>query len=138
MDQVGKIEKINGNKATILVKRISACGDNCASCSSACKVNGIKIETEVTDDIQVGDYVEITTENDVMFKHILMLYGMPLVLMIGTIFIVNALMNGNSNKDAISALAGLASLVVSHFILKSYDKNEMKKNSIKYTVAKKL
>lgn len=138
MEQVGKIEKINGNKATILVKRISACGDNCASCSAACKVNGIRIETEVTDDIQVGDYVEITTENDVMFKHILMIYGMPLVLMIGTIFIVNTLMNGNSNKDAISALAGLESLVVSHFILKSYDKNEMKKNSIKYTVAKKL
>lgn len=138
MEQVGKIEKIDENIATILVKRVSACGDNCASCSSACRQKGIEIQAEVTSDIKVGDYVEITTENEVMFKHILMLYGTPFVIMLGTIFGVMFIMQNSVNKDLISALSGIASLGVSYFILKNYDKKEMKKNAIKYTVAKKL
>lgn len=138
MEQVGKIEKIDGNIATILVKRVSACGDNCKSCSSACRENGIKIEVEVASDINVGDYVEISTENEVMFKHILMLYGTPFILMLGTIFVVMFLMQNSPNRDLISALSGIASLGVSYFILKNYDKKEMKNNAIKYTIAKKL
>lgn len=138
MDQVGKIEKIEGNIATINVKRVSACGDNCAHCKAACKQNGIQIKTEVTDDIKVGDYVEITTENEVMFKHILMMYGTPLLILLGTIFVTNMLLHSNPNKDMISAIAGLASLAVSFFILKAYDKSEMKKNTLKFKVAKKL
>nr|WP_312575874.1 SoxR reducing system RseC family protein [Sedimentibacter sp.] len=138
MEQVGKIQKIDGNIATILVKRVSMCGDNCKSCSSACKVNGIVIETEVTNDIKVGDYVEISTENEVMFKHILMLYGTPFVIMLGVIFAVMLLMQNNPNGDLISAISGIASLGISYFVLKNYDKKEMKNNAIKYTVAKKL
>jgi sigma-E factor negative regulatory protein RseC len=138
MEQVGKIEKIDGNMATILVKRVSMCGDNCKSCSSACKVNGVVIKTEVASDIKVGDYVEISTENEVMFKHIFMLYGTPFVIMLGTIFAFMFLFKNSSNRDLISALSGLASLGLSYFILKNYDKKEMENNAIKYTVAKKL
>jgi sigma-E factor negative regulatory protein RseC len=138
MEQVGKIERINGNTATILVKRVSACGDSCAHCSAACKQPGIEVETLVTPDIHVGDYVEITTENEVMFKHILMLYGVPLLLVIATIFVVNYILGNIPNKDIISALAGISSLIVSHFILKKYDKKEMTNRPIKYNVEKKL
>ncbi len=138
MEQVGKIEKINGNTATILVKRVSACGDSCAHCSAACKQPGIEVETVVSPDIHVGDYVEITTENEVMFKHILILYGVPLLLVIATICVVNYILGNNPNKDIISALAGLSSLIVSHFILKKYDKKEMTNRPIKYNVEKKL
>lgn len=138
MEQVGKIIKIDGNIATILVKRVSACGDNCASCSAACRQNGIEIQTEVTSDIKLGDYVEIITENEIMFKHILMLYGTPLIILLATIFGFNYILRNNANKDIISAILGLASLGVSYFILRKYDAREMKNNPIKYTVAKKL
>ena len=138
MEQVGKIEKIDGNIATILVKRVSACGDSCVSCSAACKQKGIEIQSEVTSDIELGDYVEITTENEIMFRHILMLYGMPLIILLGTIFAANYLLGNFVNKDAISAILGLSSLSVSYFILKKYDKSVMKNNPITYTVAKKL
>ena len=73
MDQVGKIEKIDGNKAIVSVKRVSACGDNCKSCGSSCNQKSITIETDITQDYQVGDYVEITTESEVLMKHILFL-----------------------------------------------------------------
>lgn len=138
MEQVGKIQKINGDTATIVVKRVTACGDSCAHCSAACKQPGIEVETVVTPDMHVGDYVEITTENEVMFKHILMLYGMPLLLVIATIFVVYFSLGDTPNKDIISAFTGLFSLVISHFILKKYDKKEMTNRPIKYNVEKKL
>ena len=138
MDNIGKIEKINGNKAVISVKRVSACGDSCKSCSSSCKVNSVIFETDITDlDINVGDFVEIRAENEVMLKHILVLYGLPLLLMIFTVFIVHMVLNG-PNKDIISAVASLFSLIISFFLLKAYDKIEMKKNVLKFTVGKKL
>jgi len=138
MEQVGKIQKINGDTATILVKRVSACGDSCAHCSAACMQPGIEVETAVTPDMHVGDYVEITTENEVMFKHILMLYGMPLLLLVAAIVVVYYSLGDIPKKDIISAFAGLLSLIVSHFILKQYDKKEMTKRPIKYNVEKKL
>lgn len=138
MEQVGKVEKIDGNMATILVKRVSACGDNCKSCASSCNVNGIKINIEVSDDIKVGDFVEISTETNIMLKHILVLYGTPLVIMLGTIFLFMSLLKNNPNSDLISGLAGIGSLFISHIILKRYDKKELAQNTVKYSVAKKL
>ena len=140
MDNIGRIEKIDGNKAVISVKRVSACGDSCKSCSSACKVNSVIVETdisEINEDINVGDYVEIKAENEVMLKHILVLHGLPLLLMIITVFIVQMLLK-SPNKDIISAVASLFSLIISFYLLKAYDKKEMKKNVLKFTVGKKL
>jgi hypothetical protein len=42
------------------------------------------------------------------------------------------------NKDILSAVASLFSLIISFFLLKAYDKREMKKNVLKFTVGKKL
>lgn len=138
MDQVGKIEKIQGNKATVSVKRVSACGDNCKGCSSACEQPTVYVETETNGDYEVGDYVEITTENDVALKQIAMLYGIPFSIMIITIVIVQFLLTNNPNKDILSAIASVLSLVLAYFILKAYDKNEMKKNTLKFTLGRKL
>jgi sigma-E factor negative regulatory protein RseC len=138
MDQVGKIEKINGNKATISVKRVSACGENCKGCSSSCKQPMVIFETEFNGEYEVGDYVEITTENEVLLKQIAILYGIPFLTMMATIGIVQMLLVENPNKDMISAVASVASLVVAFFILKAYDKKEMKNNTLKFTLGRKL
>ncbi len=138
MDQVGKIEKIEGNKATVSVKRVSACGDSCISCGSSCKQPSIIFETELEGSYKIGDYVEITTENEVVIKQIAMLYGLPFLVMLVTIGIIQLLIFNNPNKDMISAIASIASLVLSFFILKAYDKKEMKKNTLKFTLGRKL
>ncbi|MGD9569277.1 MAG: SoxR reducing system RseC family protein [Sedimentibacter sp.] len=138
MDQVGKIEKIEGNKATVLVKRVSACGDNCKGCSSACDQPTITFETDFNGDYEVGDYVEITTENEVALKQIAILYGIPFLTMMATIGIVQMLLLEHPQRDLISAVASVASLVVAFFILKAYDKKEMKKNTLKFTLGRKL
>lgn len=138
MDQVGKIEKLQGNKATVAVKRISACGENCKGCSSSCEQPTVYVETETNGEYEVGDYVEITTENDVALKQIAILYGIPFVIMLVTIGIVQILLTNNPNKDILSAIASVISLALAFFILKAYDKKEMKNNTLKFTLGRKL
>jgi sigma-E factor negative regulatory protein RseC len=140
MDNIGKIEKIDGDMAVISVKRVSACGENCKGCSSVCKVEPVIFETDISDakgEINVGDYVEIRAENEVMLKHIAVLYGLPLLLMLATVFAFQMVLTG-PNKDMISAVASVFSLIISFFILKAYDKREMGKNVLKFTIGKKL
>ena len=71
-------------------------------------------------------------------KQIFMLYGIPFLIMMAVIAAVQLLMFDNPNKDMISAVASVASLAVSFFILKAYDKKEMKKNTLKFTLGRKL
>lgn len=137
MDQVGKIINIKNNIATLSVVRPSGCGGGCKTCGGGCKNESILIETEINDDYSVGDYVEITTENDVAFKHILALYGIPFSILIATIVLFQLVLTG-PNKDIISAIASLASLIVSFFIIKLYDKTQMKNNALKFTLGRKL
>lgn len=137
MNQVGKIEKINGNKATVSVRRPSGCGSSCASCSGSCSQANVIVETEINEGYEVGDYVEITTENEVAFKQIFILYGIPFGMMMITIFAVQLLSN-SPNKDMISAVASVLSLGVSFVLLKAYDKKEMKNNTLKLTIGRKL
>lgn len=70
--------------------------------------------------------------------HTYALSGMPLILVLFTIFVVYYFLGSNPNKDIVSAVSGLLSLIVSHFILKKYDKWEMTNMPIKYTVEKKF
>ncbi|MEA5095745.1 hypothetical protein SDC9_97611 [bioreactor metagenome] len=137
MNQVGKIEKINGNIATVSVRRPSGCGSSCASCSGTCSQANVIVETEINEGYEVGDYVEITTENEVAFKQIFILYGIPFGLMMITIAAVQ-LLSTSPNKDMISAVASVLSLGVSYILLKAYDKREMKKNTLKLTIGRKL
>jgi len=97
----------------------------------------VETDIDINEDINVGDYVEIKAENEIMLKHILVLYGLPLLLMIVTVFIFQMLLKG-PNKDIISAVASLFSLIISFYLLKAYDKKEMEKNVLKFTVGKKL
>lgn len=137
MNQVGKIEQINGAKAIVSVKRASACGDSCNNCGGSCTQNSIRIETDVTGDYKVGDYVEITTGSETMLKHVLVLFGVPLLIMLIVIVTIQ-LVSDSPGKDIISGISSILSLAVSSFILKAYDKKEMKKNALKFTIGKKL
>lgn len=138
MEQVGYVEKVEGNIGTIMVKRVSSCGDTCASCKAACHIAGVRIKTEVPDNVASGDYVEITTETPVMLKHIVVLYGTPLVIMLGVIFVVMFALGDMPNADMISGFCGIASLALSYVILRMYDRRETKNHTVKYMVAKKL
>ena len=137
MIQNGRIKKINGDTSIVSIKRRSMCGDNCKGCNSACNVPEMDVKANVIPNIEVGDEVEISSEDISVVKYSFVLYGLPLVIMVAVIFLVSSLIEGEKGQ-IYAALIGLLSLVISFFILKKYDKLESSRKSFKYTILRKL
>lgn len=137
MNQNGRIKKIDGNTAIVSIKRQSMCGDNCKGCSSACNVPEMDIRADIIPNIEIGDEVEISSEDISVLKYSFILYGVPLIIMVVVIFLVSFLIKGE-NGQVYAALIGLLSLIISFFILKKYDKLESSKKSFKYIILRKL
>ncbi len=62
MEKTGTVTKKNGNIAEILIKRDSACGENCAACG-LCKNNELRIKLAVSPEINEGDKVRLLSED---------------------------------------------------------------------------
>ncbi len=140
MNQTGIIKKINGKKAVVEVRRPSSCGDNCGSCSAMCKVPLIEVKAEISNnavDVIEGDNVELSSENISVLKYAFVLYGLPLVIMVGVIFLVSNLVEGETGQ-IFAALGGILSLILSFFILKKYDDVQSSKNEFNHIIIKKI
>lgn len=133
MKLIGKVEKKNGNIATILVTKVLPCGDSCKNCSAGCKHFSIHIQTEVDNSINEGDIVDVKQRDEVLLNSRVMQYVLPAILLIGSIIIVQ-LIPQIQNKGVASALALLVSVIASQFISKVYDKMKMKNNSTHFII----
>lgn len=135
MNLIGKIVKKKGSSATILVTKILPCGNNCRNCSAGCKHFSIHIQTEVDNDINEGDIVDVLQKDEELLNSRVMQYAIPAGLILSTIIAVQ-LIPQIQNKGGASALALVASIIVSHLISTIYDKMKMKKNSNHYIIKK--
>lgn len=134
---IGKVETKNGKLATILVKKVLPCGYNCKNCSAGCKTFRVYIQTDVSDDVHVGNIIEIKAQGEVVFKHSFVTYAIYIIFMISFIAIFQFLPD-IQNKNLLSVLTVIVSLIVADFIIKLYDKRRMKENAQFYLVGKKI
>ncbi len=137
MALIGKIEKKKGSTATIYIKKVLPCGDNCRNCSAGCKHYSARIEKDVEDHIVEGDYVEIIAEGEVTAKSGAVLYALSAFLVVSSVIVVQ-LLPGLKNKEGFSALAVVASLIAAQLVLKLNDKHKMQKNSKMFKVGKRI
>lgn len=137
MNQIGMVKSINDKTTVISVRRTSSCGDNCVGCSAACKVPTIEVKADTIPNIEIGDEVEIFSEDVNVLKYSFILYGVPLVIMVAVIFLVSFLIKGEDGQ-LYGALLGILSLILSFFILRKYDKIESTKKSFKYVILRKI
>lgn len=134
---IGKIEKKKGTTATIYIKKVLPCGDNCRNCSAGCKHYSTHIEKEVEDNVKEGDYIEIIAEGEVTAKSSAMLYALSAFLVVTSVVVVQ-LLPGLKNKEGFSALAVIVSLIAAQLFLKLNDKHKMQKNSEKFKIGKRI
>jgi sigma-E factor negative regulatory protein RseC len=128
MNKIAQVVKIENNIATIKVARASACGENCASCGSHCTEKGHFIEV-TNQEYELGQLLEVTTKDQNILAFSAIAYGIPLLVMVGTILLVYQLAP-DSQKDAFSAIAGVLSLSVSFFLLRLLDRFLFKKTKM--------
>ena len=135
MKLTGKVEEKKGNLATILVTKVLPCGDKCRSCSAGCKHYSLHIQSEVEENVNIGDIVKVEQKGDAPVNNTFIRYAIPVAFIACSLIIVE-LLPIKENISAILALAILISIIASYYISKFYDKVQMKRISKHYTITK--
>lgn len=133
MTEVGYITSIQGESASVVFKRKSGCGDNCASCKAACASASVTNKIENTLGANKGDKVKVSIEEKIFNKMVVLAYIFPLIMMVagigsGTVVFKEA---GYANYEMLSFMLGMMLLTISYLILNVLNKkNKKNKNQI--------
>ncbi|NLY46502.1 MAG: SoxR reducing system RseC family protein [Tissierella sp.] len=138
MEQIGIVREVNGSDVVLEVRRASACGTNCASCSSSCEVAPHLLTLKNKVNAKLGDIVSIEAEARKILKYTFLIYIVPLVFLILGIAIGNGYFStrGFENYELLSFVTGIVGLVISYLILKLIDNSVAKKDDIVLTISK--
>lgn len=139
MEQVGKVISINDGMASLEVRKVSACGTNCATCSAGCNQDPLKIEVFNTLNVSPGDFVEIKADSSRVLKYMLILYGTPLLFLLFGVGISHSYFQklNMDNYEILSLLVGIVSLCIGALIVKRVDKkSDIKSYNINHMVRK--
>ena len=129
-ETIGRVIKIEDGQMHISMKRDSACG-SCESCAANCEAKEHIIKAKLREDYKVGDLVSIKVDSRKMLKGVTMVYLVPLIAFLLGIFLSNYIFNkiGFKIPDFYSIIIGVVLLIISLFIVKSYDKRYSKEDN---------
>jgi len=96
----GRVVKVNGDIAEVLIERGSMCGENCSSCGM-CDKNRSKILAKNTVGAKIGDKVVLRAAENGGLKAAVLVYAVPVLILIATIVLL--LQAGVSESAAIIA-----------------------------------
>ena len=132
MEQVGFVKNVADGKAEVEVRRISACGGGCKSCSGCdTPIHRVTLSNDIN--AKVGDQVEIRGIAKDILKYTMIAYMIPFaMLLIGIIGGMKVLQNyGVANYEPLSFLIGVVFLALGYGIVKLFDnKIENKEDEI--------
>ncbi|MFB0972161.1 MAG: SoxR reducing system RseC family protein [Tissierellia bacterium] len=139
MEQVGRVVSTNDGMASLEVRKVSACGTNCASCAASCEQEPMKIDVIDSLGVKPGEYVEIKADGGQVLKYMLLLYGLPLLFMIIGFGVSHSYFQNAqiANYELMSLLVGLVALTLGALIVRSIDKkSNIKSYNINHMVRK--
>lgn len=124
MNQIGLVLKTDGNNAEVEVKRSTACGHSCESCSAMCKAPSIIVNVPNSLGSKVRDYVEIDMKENKILKYAFIMYVIPFSIFLSGIFLGIKVFKktGLANYEIYSFAIGLIFLAAAFFIVKIIDK----------------
>ena len=118
MESIGVVISLNGNMATVNVRRVSACGENCASCKGGCVATTIKTTAENLVSADVGDTVKIESNTTDVVRAAFFLYMMPVVVALIFAVITYAM----KISDIFVILSSVAAFFVGFKVIKRFEK----------------
>ncbi len=131
MQQRGYVSTADDKEARIIIRRESACGDNCGSCGGGCDdTKSITLDIDNTLSAEAGDYVIIESKSSTILKSAFIAYIMPLFFMIVGVLLGMTIFEGlgYENYETIGFLVGLIFLGISYFVLKYVDNKYFRDN----------
>ncbi|NTW70616.1 MAG: SoxR reducing system RseC family protein [Eubacteriaceae bacterium] len=124
MKEIGIVNKLEGNKATVVIKRHAACGD-----CGACQVGKEKMTMETVAFNKAGAVEGEEVEVELQFSNVMqasfIAYGIPLVMFIvGSLFgfyFINGLMNTPENPIT-AFICGILMTVLTFIGIRIFEK----------------
>ena len=132
MEIVGTVINTEGNKATVSVRRVSACGENCANCKCACEATTAVSVVENPIGAAVGDIVKIESDSTAVLRAALILYIVPVL-----VAIISAVI-GSSFSAVCGIVLCVAMFFVSFFVIKLFEKKITPKSYITKVLGKEV
>ncbi len=129
MNEYGKVIEIHDTKATVKIKRSSACGD-CKACElGVSNLSELNIEVENTMNAAIGDQVRLEMQTPDLLRAAFVVYTIPLLALLagitGTYFVT-----GKAGKpdEMMMVAVGFGLMFLSGFFVRFKDKRT-KENS---------
>ena len=121
MEQIGEVVELRGKNALVRIHRVSACGENCASCSGGCKPTSSVTEAVNGVSAKVGDTVKIQMNSLAYMSLAFIGYILPLIICIATYFIVSHFTDNTVIADA-AAIGSIIVVLLLFYILDKFPK----------------
>ncbi|MBR4720661.1 MAG: SoxR reducing system RseC family protein [Clostridia bacterium] len=118
MREEGVVKAENGELCEVVVRRKTACGDNCASCGGACKMNFQQVVAKNEIGAKAGDSVIIEMDSKKVIFSAFLVYIMPILVFVISFY---GLAKINFEDTVKTALAG-GLTVVAFCITVLYDR----------------
>jgi sigma-E factor negative regulatory protein RseC len=141
MIEKAKVVDVKEKFAKVEIRRVSACGESCASCKGGCAPTNTYVEAENNIGAKLGQYVEIEMSTKTFLTAVLITYGLPLIMLFVGIFSGSALANSlglKMNSDFAGVLLGFLLMALSYIVISKQDKKYSKQGKIKFEIIKIL
>ena len=86
MREEGVVRKEQDGFCEVIVHRKTACGDNCASCSGACKMNFQSVTAKNTVGAKAGDSVLIEMDSKKVLFSAFLVYILPILVFLAAFY----------------------------------------------------
>jgi sigma-E factor negative regulatory protein RseC len=141
MVEKAKVIEIKDDLAKLEIRRVSACGESCASCKGGCAPTNIYVNAVNRLEAKVGEYVEIEMSTKIFLNTVVITYGLPLIMLIIGTFAGSTLADSlrlTINNDLAGVLLGFALMALSLILIARQDKKYKKQGKIKFEMKKIL
>ena len=116
MDQIGQVVDLQGKNAIVRVRRTSACGENCASCSGECAPTSTTLKAVNGLNAKVGDMVKVEMSSGAFVLLAFIGYILPIIIAIAAYMTALRIFDDTLIAD-ISAVVALVLTLVVFFVL---------------------
>ncbi|HYE09072.1 MAG TPA: SoxR reducing system RseC family protein [Patescibacteria group bacterium] len=141
MIEKAKVIDVKDKFAKVEIRRVSACGESCASCKGGCAPTNTYVDAVNNIGAKIGQYVEIEMSTKIFLTAVLITYGLPLIMLFIGIFSGSAVVNGlglTMNSDFVGTLLGFLLMALSYIFISKQDKRYNKQGKIKFEIKKIL
>ena len=94
MRQEGFIKSVSGEFCEVIIRRKTACGDNCASCG-ACRMKFQQVTAKNSVGAESGDYVVIEMDSKKVLFSAFLVYILPILVFFISFFAVQKVSSSN-------------------------------------------